>query len=171
MSSPTWKLLPGYDDIYEVSSSGDVRSLGYVSVKGRQVPGRTLKLTNHAGYLVVSLYQDGARHTREVHSLVALTFLGERPEGLEVCHNNGDDTDNRVVNLRYDTSASNSRDTVRHGKHVHASKTHCSQGHAFNEVNTRTHVSRTGRARNCRVCNREIKRRSLKKLNPVEVIG
>jgi hypothetical protein len=51
-----------------------------------------------------------------VHSLVMLAFVGPRPDGLEVCHNNGVASDNRLSNLRYDTRSENNVDSSKHGK-------------------------------------------------------
>jgi hypothetical protein len=51
----------------------------------------------------------------KVHVAVASLFIGPRPSGLLVLHNNGDFRDNRVVNLRYGTAKDNYEDAVRHG--------------------------------------------------------
>lgn len=58
----------------------------------------------------------GRDEFRTVHSLVMLAFVGPLPDGWEVCHRNGVATDNRLVNLRYDTPRGNYADKVRHGK-------------------------------------------------------
>ena len=42
-----------------------------------------------------------------VHVLVALTFIGPRPQGLEICHRDGNPANNAVDNLRYDTRTGN----------------------------------------------------------------
>lgn len=44
-----------------------------------------------------------------------LAFVGMPPEGMEVCHTNGDQTDNRLENLRYGTRANNMADAIDHG--------------------------------------------------------
>lgn len=42
-------------------------------------------------------------------------FVGPCPEGLEVCHLDGDPLNNRLSNLRYDTRSANNLDKVGHG--------------------------------------------------------
>lgn len=60
--------------------------------------------TNESGrYAVVSLYVEGqsGKVQRLVHGLVARHFLGERPEGHEVHHKDGDTRNNAASNLAY----------------------------------------------------------------------
>jgi hypothetical protein len=57
-------------------------------------------------------------HPYQIHRLIMLTFVGPCPDGLIVCHGNGDHTDNRLSNLRYDTYAGNEADKIAHGRHV-----------------------------------------------------
>lgn len=122
MDSEVWKDIPGYEGTYQVSSLGRVRSLDRV-VKGkchftgelfdRRIKGRVLRPGKYckAGHVSVTL----GRNTtgRPVHDLVMLAFVGPTPEGKEVCHNNGDPTDNRLCNLRYDTRRENILDVYR----------------------------------------------------------
>src|SRR5690242_190605 len=112
-----WRPVVGYEGAYEVSDHGRVRSLMREVPAGqrggtRLVPGRLLVAPlGRNGYRQVTL----RRRTHLVHALVATAFLGERPPGLEVCHNDGDSENNAVANLRYDTVSENRLDTVRHG--------------------------------------------------------
>lgn len=85
--------------------------------------------------------------------MVAESFMGTRPESMNVCHNNGDPTDNRLANLRYDTQSENRRDTVRHGNDHEANKTHCSRGHRLERKNFSPSSLRKGR-RECLACAR-----------------
>lgn len=71
--------------------------------------------THQYGYHMVSLCVRGYAHTITVHKLVALVFLGPRPPGLVVCHNDGIPTNNHIRNLRYDTHVANNNDAVLHG--------------------------------------------------------
>lgn len=49
------------------------------------------------------------------HRLIALAFMGECPSGMEVCHNDGDPTNNNINNLRYGTRKDNMDDQRRLG--------------------------------------------------------
>ena len=118
--------------------------------------GRELALTPHpkSGHIYVRLADGGGnRPVFKVHRLVALAFIGPPPSPKhEVCHNDGNPANNAVGNLRWDTRSENVLDQVRHGTHVQARKTHCPQGHAYDEVNT--YINRQGK-RECRSCHRE----------------
>lgn len=46
---------------------------------------------------------------------VLITFVGDRPEGMEACHQDGDCKNDSPFNLRWDTAAANKADMVRHG--------------------------------------------------------
>lgn len=112
-----WLPVTGYDNLYEVSASGRVRSLdrnvvhlSHGEVKGtRRYPGKVLKPTpNRTGHLYVFLSKNGGRRRRSVHQLVALAFHGEPPgpigaKGGEwvVDHIDGDPTNNGATNLRW----------------------------------------------------------------------
>ena len=150
-----WKPVHGYEGIYEVSSHGRVRSLDRtVTRSGGQVrrKGKVLRATlNPGGYPVVSLYRQGRPKNRYVHALVAEAFFGTRPKGMEVCHNDGDPTNNHLDNLRYGTSSDNELDKVRHGTHYNAAKTHCPRGHELFAENIPPRIAKLGR-RQCLAC-------------------
>lgn len=153
-----WQPIPGYEG-YEVSDLGRLRSLDRIiwTTRGpRRLNGRVLRLWP-GKYLGAVITIAGEGHTLTAHRSVAAAFLGPCPEGMEVCHNNGDRHDNRVANLRYDTSSANHRDTVRHGRHHFAVRTHCDQGHEFTPQNTAVRSDCPG-ARRCRTCDNERRR-------------
>lgn len=148
MNGPTahepeeWRRVVGFPD-YQVSSHGSV-----VSRKDGGV--RELSATpNKAGYRQVKLSRDRTQVSRYVHGLVAETFHGARPVGTEVCHLDGDRSNNRVTNLAYGTTAENAQDRLRHGTDQNARKTHCKRGHEFTPANTK--VEKSG-SRRCRAC-------------------
>lgn len=99
----TWKAVPGFEGLYEVSDMGRVRSLDRdvhiphpTKPHSRRAPGRVLQLQRHPqGYIQVRF--NNTSHL--VHRLVAAAFHGPVGEGLEVAHLNGQRTDNRAANL------------------------------------------------------------------------
>lgn len=154
MADHTWRPVTGYEGYYEVSDHGDVRRAGRSEVlKGGRLKG---------GYRCVNLSVNGSAHSRRVHALVMSAFVGPRPEGMVVCHNNGIPHDNRLSNLRYDTTAANAMDSVRHGTCYQASKTRCPSGHMYDEENTRYVNTPSGSytGRQCRACDRARARRA-----------
>ena len=117
----TWKPIAGYESRYEVSTLGRIKSLPKGNILKWRTAGR--------GYPTVSLSQDGVAKSRYVHHLVAEAFIGARPTDADICHNNGDITDARLANLRYDTHHANMRDSLAHGTHRSVERTHCTHGH------------------------------------------
>lgn len=122
----TWRPVVGYEHAYEVSDLGRVRSVNRfvraLSKTGtehlRLVQGRILRPMVNAkrgGYRYVNLHRDGQQTLRRVPGLVAAAFIGPRPVGQEVCHDNGTSGDDRLANLRYDTPVQNAADMLAHG--------------------------------------------------------
>lgn len=82
-----WKPIKGYDGLYEVSNNGRVRSLDRFDSLGRLHKGKRLKPSRTVhGYLFVSLNKMGETKQRYIHDIVAETFIGERPLGLQINH-------------------------------------------------------------------------------------
>ena len=119
-----WLDIRKWEGFYQVSSKGRVRSLTRTirqkSRWGEQLrtfPGKMLKLnkcTNN--YTFVQLSKPGFKAKCQlVHRLVAEAFLGPAPDKHEVCHKNGDRSDNRALNLRWGTRKSNHADKILHG--------------------------------------------------------
>lgn len=78
--------------------------------------GRRIGTLHRWGYRVVSYRTcDGRRTATTVHAMVCETFHGPRPDGMQACHDNGDPTDCRATNLRWDIPKGNAGDRVRHG--------------------------------------------------------
>jgi hypothetical protein len=101
-----WKNYPN-DERYEVSQCGAVRMKGRAIRKGSTTP---------AGYKVIVFSTPNSKPIgRYVHRMVMETFVSPCPEGKEVSHLNGDNTDNRLSNLIYESRKSNVARKVEHG--------------------------------------------------------
>jgi len=68
-----------------------------------------------SGYLALALCRDGEVVRVYLHHLVAEAFIGTRPDGADVCHNDGNRGHNAFWNLRYGTRADNLADRDEHG--------------------------------------------------------
>lgn len=159
-----WLPVTGFEDFYEVSNLGRVRSLDRIVRRGPDgsgytvSPGRIRKLAlNTNGYPCVPLSVDGRQHMKQVHRLVAEAFLGNPGNGMEVCHIDGDRTNAALDNLRWDTRSGNHLDMRLHGTHHYGKRDQCSRGHDYTPENTviydRHH--RGGRSRICKTCRHE----------------
>lgn len=139
---------------YEVSDLGQVRGVARVLVMKngvrRAVPYRVLQPSiDDYGYPMVNL----SARTCRVHVLVLQAFIGPRPQGMQGCHNNGNPADNRVTNLRWDTSHENCLDVVRHGRRPETLRTRCPRGHELAGANLEPDQLRRNK-RSCRSCAR-----------------
>jgi len=116
-----WRTIPGYKGYYEVSNRGRVRSLDRIITDslGRisRLRGRILRLhpTSDGNHRSILLAKNGINKRMLVHVIVARVFIGKKPKGKCVAHNNGRGWDNNVKNLRYDTMAGNHADKIKHG--------------------------------------------------------
>ena len=115
-----WKPISKYEG-YDVSNQGRVRSYHIIgSTHIAETPQRYLRPSSTPqGYLAVNLRADGLTYHMRIAPLVMLTFVGQCPEGLEVCHNDDDPQNNKLENLRYDTRTGNLADmssTKRYGR-------------------------------------------------------
>lgn len=100
-----WRPIVGYEDRYEISSLGRVRTL----------PRILSPSCGSHGYPAVSLSKNKKSQKHSVHVLVLEAFVGPRPSGHQVLHKNGDRTDSKLENLRWGTPAENTQDRYRHG--------------------------------------------------------
>lgn len=104
----TWLAVVGYEGLYEVSSDGRIRNARtgrlkvYTYDKQKRRP-------------FVGLWRNNKIRTIYPHKAVLEAFIGPRPKGMEACHNNGDPFDNKVANLRWDTTRNNQLDRIKHG--------------------------------------------------------
>ena len=92
-----WKPVPNFEDLYEVSDEGEVRS-----ICGRYGENLILRQSiGSKGYKIVSLCRGGKQKTVNVHRLVASVFL-QNPDNLPcVNHKDENKENNAVSNLEW----------------------------------------------------------------------
>lgn len=151
-----WRDIPGWEGMYQVSNQGRVRSVDRTvwNVNSyHRIPGVVLRpaVAGKTGHLGVSLCRNGKPKTYRIHQLMMWAFVGSQEPGMDVCHYDGDPTNNILSNLRYDTRSGNRADKVRHGRDHQLIKTHCPRGHLLNGRNVTESGLRQNR-RDCRSC-------------------
>jgi len=114
-SSERWAQVEEFPD-YEVSDHGCVRR---VTASMGATVGKVLRPGTDPkhGRRFVHLRRKGRLGaTRRVHTLVALAFIGPRPDGCEVNHKDFDPGNNHYLNLEYLTHADNNRYSAAAGR-------------------------------------------------------
>jgi hypothetical protein len=101
--------------------------------------GKLLKpFPNDKGYLRVHVGKQ-----RYVHDLVLEAWVGPRPPGrVHGCHADDNKTNNRLINLSWETAVANERAKVQHGRHKNG------LGQTTGGSNQRTDYHREYRRRN-----------------------
>ena len=118
-----WKAVENYEGYYEVSDSGEVRSVDrYVSNKRgkhtgmvRHLKGSIMKQSLVDGYPVVNLRKNNTANVIHVHILVAKAFIPNKYELPVVNHKDGDKQNNHVSNLEWVTYADNNIHALKTG--------------------------------------------------------
>lgn len=120
MENEEWRPVKDYEEAYEVSNMGRVRSLKRKvrnrHPTGQVVKGRFVKLCVSNGYHVMNLWKSNKHRTVRVHRLVAEAFIENPFNYPEVNHINLVRSDNRVENLEWCTHRGNMKHAYDHGK-------------------------------------------------------
>lgn len=118
MENEIWKPIISYEGLYEISNYGNVKSLRKFHGNNGNYKERILKpRKDKNGYLEITLCKNNKRKIIFIHRLVLGNFIGLCPEGMEVCHNDSNPSNNFVGNLRYDTHYNNMKDAINKGTH------------------------------------------------------
>ena len=109
----TWKPVENYEELYEVSNKGNVRSLDRnvqykktdftMKIKGIDLKPNVLK----KGYLQVTLSKSGKPKSMLVHRLVMNAFNPTTDDNLQVNHIDGNKENNEFSNLEWVTAMEN----------------------------------------------------------------
>lgn len=134
-----WRQIKGCEGAYEISSFGRVKSLK----SGKPLIMKPKVESN--GYLRISLYNNKKGRSVLVHKLVAEAFLGQRPDGMQVNHIDGDKTNNKVDNLEYCTCSENIKHAYNTGLKEKC-REHGSSMFRMNEGKLKAYRNRISRA-------------------------
>lgn len=116
-----WRDIKGYENSYQVSSFGNVRSLDRVvtASNGRKCnfKGKTLSpVHNKAGYLYVNLLKKGQLKSKTIHRLVAEAFIPNINNKPQVNHVDENKRNNHIDNLEWVTIKENANHGSRNYK-------------------------------------------------------
>lgn len=123
-----WKEIPLFEGRYEVSSSGEIRSLITVDSRGnKRTPNILAKYTEIRNGAIIRqtvtlMHVDGSKVKMNVHKAVVLAFIGDIPKSMVIRHLDGNPTNNNLNNLRIGTYQENSNDQILHGSTLKGKK-------------------------------------------------
>lgn len=125
-----WKPIPGWEEFYEASDAGRIRSLPRMSRVNSVTPDRLRQMGGNmrtptkgrGGYLHVFLTAEGRRKRYGVHQLVLLAFRGRPSQGTLTRHLNSEPSDNRLENLLWATQKENMQDRHARGLYYKGEK-------------------------------------------------
>lgn len=102
-----WVDIPNYEGLYLVSTDGQVKNS-----KGRKIK----PTKDKEGYLRITLTKNGKQKSYGAHRLVALAFLPNPENKLEVDHKDTNVCNNNVTNLQWVTRTENRNNplTMKH---------------------------------------------------------
>lgn len=121
-----WKTIKGYEEKYEVSNLGRIKSLpryvnnhtGQLLVKEKIIK----QQINHKGYAVVTLgnRKSGNKKTMFVHRLVAKAFIPNPKNLPQINHIDGNKLNNRIENLEWCDNSYNQIHAYKTGLNIHS---------------------------------------------------
>lgn len=171
-----WKDIPGYENYYQVSNYGRVKSLPRTIIDKRgvliPVKGKVSYGTKgRVGYPVINLYKNNHNQPVNIHRLVAEAFI-ERPEHLtQVNHKDSNRANNHVDNLEWVTPKGNTQHAVIFGnmrpeKHPRSKMVYVRVSGCLFRFKSVTQAGRVLSIRSSSISHAISKGRSIHSLNP-----
>lgn len=120
LSDEKWKPIPGFEEKYEISNKGRIRSIDRSVLLKKGIlqfrKGKIIKLnSNTKGYLFSNLYCKGKHKPAYPHRLVAESFINNPNRLPEVNHIDGNKQNNTVNNLEWVTREENIHHFIKLG--------------------------------------------------------
>lgn len=107
-----WQAIPWFPS-YQASLDGQIRR-ATKRADGSPI-GFIRKPRIVRRYSRLSMSENGIKTHHFVHKLIALTFIGQRPLGMQIRHIDGNRMNNAANNLCYGTAKENCHDRETHG--------------------------------------------------------
>lgn len=111
MDNINWKEIEGFEGLYAISNSGQVKNIKRGIIK-KSCPGGNQRGEPH--YVHTTLWKNGVIYKRYIHRLVAEAFIPNPKNKPEVNHKDGKKLHNDSSNLEWVTQSEN---------HIHALNT------------------------------------------------
>ena len=114
----SWKDITGLEGRYQVSNLGRIKSLDRIVNNGSGIwnrRGSILRPQKRKGYLSINLPAGEIFKTKSIHRLVALAFIPNPLNLLEINHKDGIKENNHIDNLEWITSSENSKHAYKIG--------------------------------------------------------
>lgn len=117
---PDYRDIPGFEGIYSISESGQVKSIERVVTHSycgsKRIPEKIRKQAiDKDGYPVLKLSKNGIKHHFGIHRLVALTWIPNPNNFSDVNHLDGVKTNSHKDNLEWTTVSGNAIHAYKHG--------------------------------------------------------
>ena len=130
-----WKDIPGYEELYKISSFGRIISSYSKRILSPAISGHKGK-----GYYAITLVKNGIKKRFHIHKLVALSFIPNPDNFPCIDHINTDRYDNRVENLKWCSFSQNNLNPITNSKR-YKPVVQLKDGlliHVFNSINEAT---------------------------------
>lgn len=112
MRKEVWRDILGYENKYQVSNYGNIKSLNFLHTKKPKI----MKVNYfRTGYAYVELHKNGISKKHSIHRLVAIAFIDKDKERPFTNHKNGIKSDNNVENLEWCNRSENQLHAFRNG--------------------------------------------------------
>jgi hypothetical protein len=124
LGGEVWKDILDYEDDYQVSNIGRVKSFKYDKINGK------IKKQRKCGkYFYIDLYKNGISKTKLVHRLIHESFIEKLKKGYDSHHINKEPKDNFVENLKSEPHKKHIGDHHKGTYHSEETKKRISESH------------------------------------------